>query len=88
MSLVCDAHEMCQCMCKCKVCSKHVHVCKRVITAHNRAGIHSQRVGIRTSIDKDTNQSKCGATAKSISIKDPTQLMPGLIAKMNMADLK
>ena len=38
MSLVCEAHETCQCICKCKVCSKHVHVYKRIITAHN-AGI-------------------------------------------------
>ena len=41
----------------------------------------SQRLWIRTSIDKDTNQSKCGATAKSSSTKDPALLMTGLIAK-------
>ena len=32
MSLVCETHEMWQCMCKCKLCSKHV-CCG--ITAHN-----------------------------------------------------
>ena len=97
MSLVCEAHGTRQSMCKCKLCSKHV-CCE--ITAHKYkeehcwilgsanfrycAGICSQRVGIHSSINRDSPSVKLQlnhlAQTPTLFMKDTCQ-----IPQMNMA---